>query len=128
MNTARYFNIFCALVFIIVGIMGIMYPDGAAKFYGLSLNTLDGKTEIRALSGFGLSVGVVLGYFAFKLDNQKPILLSLGIILLGYIIPRLIGLYLDGINQPIIHKELLFEVVILIITLFFYCRVKDKSV
>ena len=119
---SKYFNIFAGLIFVVLGFIGFLFPDFFAKVYGFSLLSIESKTEVRALSGFSIGVGYLITHFAVLLSNQKVVLFSLGVLLLAFITPRIIGLIIDGVNQPTMIKELGFESIALIVVFFLYKR------
>jgi uncharacterized protein YjeT (DUF2065 family) len=121
-SMSKYFNIFAGLIFVVLGFIGFLFPDFFAKVYGFSLLSIESKTEVRALSGFSIGVGYLITHFAVLLSNQKVVLFSLGVLLLAFITPRIIGLIIDGVNQPTMIKELGFESIALIVVFFLYKR------
>lgn len=124
---AKIFSSIVGLSFIAVGIIGVFLPEALASFYGFTLQSLQAKTELRAVSGLSLSVGYLLIHFAWVLEKQTIVLLTVMILTFSYLAPRILGLILDGFDQPMMHKELIVELVVLVIAFILYKREAAKE-
>lgn len=124
MQLARSTNIIGGLILLACGWIGCFYPDAVAAYYGFEYQQLDAKTTVRALAGFFAGVGGLLMYFGYRCSNQRPILFSLWVILASFAFPRVLGLWLDGVDQPIMWPELGFELLALLVVGVIYLRYK----
>jgi len=126
MVTSRVVNIVAGSILIGCGVLGCFWPVLVADYYGLVIEQLDAKTMIRTLAGFCAGVGCLLVYFAMHLDNQRPILLVLIVVLLSFALPRTLGLLIDGFAQPLMWYELGFELLALIFVSIIYFGDKTR--
>ena len=70
-NIAKKINYLAGGVLLILGILCFVFVDDFTKMYNISLLTIQGKTEMRVISGFSLIVGYLLLYFTYKSKKQK---------------------------------------------------------
>jgi len=64
MNIAKYYIILCGLVYLGFGAFVCLMPDRVSDFYSFGLQGLDARTELRAIGGLNIGIGVLLVYFA----------------------------------------------------------------
>lgn len=124
---AKVFNLLIALSFIALGIIGVFLPEALASFYGFTLQNIEAKTELRAVSSLSLGVGYLLVYFALVSKKQTVILLCVAGLTFIYFLGRLLGLMLDGFDQPMILKESIIELVVILIALYLYKQEAAKG-
>ncbi|EGG95468.1 hypothetical protein IMCC1989_2835 [gamma proteobacterium IMCC1989] len=124
MQLAKSTNIVGGFILFVCGIVGCFFPDAVANYYGFVYEQLEAKTTVRVLAGLCMGVGGLLMYFACCCYDQRPVLLSLGVILISFAAPRLLGLIVDGIDQPNMWYELLFEISALLFVVYVHCRCK----
>jgi len=114
MNSGKYFNILCGLIYLGFGVFICLAPDRVSGFYSFGLQSLDAKTELRAIGGLNIGVGILFVYFALKARDQKPILFALAVLMVC----------IDGVDQPINIKELIFEMIVLMGAVWYLWRNK----
>ncbi|MGS2716662.1 DUF4345 family protein [Eionea flava] len=127
MQLTRSTNIIGGLILLACGCIGCFYPDAVAAYYGFEYQQLAAKTTIRVLAGFCMGVGGLLMYFGYHCSDQRPILLSLWVILASFALPRALGLWLDGVDQPTMWPELGFELLALFVVGVIYLRNKVRE-
>jgi len=127
MRIAKYFIILCGLVYFGFGTFVCLMPDRVSEFYGFGLQGLDAKTELRAIGGLNMGIGVLFVYFALTAIDQKPILFALAVLMCCLVLSRCYGLFVDGYDQPITIKELIFELIVLVAAVGFYWRGSDAG-
>jgi hypothetical protein len=128
MQLAISTNMIGGFILLACGVVGCFSPDAVASYYGFVYEQLEAKTTVRVLAGLCMGVGGLLMYFAYYCDNQRPIIFSLGIILLSFALPRLLGLIVDGFNQPDMWYELLFEIGALLFVVYVYRRYRAANI
>lgn len=114
MNIAKTINLTAGVVLLVCGIVACLYPSAVGEYYGMTFVEMDAKTTVRVFGGFCCGVAYLLMYFAWRLEDQIPLLFSLAVILLSFAAPRLLGLIMDGFDQQKMVYELVFEVVSLV--------------
>jgi hypothetical protein len=122
MQLAKSTNIIGGFILLACGVVGCFFPDAVANYYGFVYEQVEAKTTMRVLGGLFMGVGGLLMYFACNSDDQRPVVISLGVILAGFALPRLLGLMVDGIEQPDMWYELLFEICSLLFVVYVYRR------
>lgn len=125
---AKVFNLLIGILFVVLGIVGLLFPEQVGEYYGWAFTDVQGKTELRVLAGSFIGVGYLIGHFAVALADQRPVLFSIAVLNLSYIVPRFLGLWLDGGSQPLIFQELIFEVLLLIVVAaLYFCEAKKSE-
>jgi len=112
---AKILNISIGVLFLMLGLFGVFFPETVGEYYGWSYQTLQSKTQLRVLLGSFAGIGCLLIYLGYQCADQRPVLFALAILNISYILPRVVGLVVDGLEQPLIMYELLFEVSLLLV-------------
>ncbi len=118
-------NLLAGVLLACCGVLACFYPQASADYYGLGLERLEAKTTIRVVGGFFAGIGILFLIFACRLQQQKNLLLCLAVVMASFSLPRILGLYLDGLNQTLMIYELLFELIFLTFVVWVYRR--DES-
>ncbi len=127
MSLAKKFNLVTGFIYIAIGIFGVVSPDKLADFFNFTLQNIESQTELMAISGFNFGIGYLIIHFALQAESQKYVLFANAILALSLFIPRIIGLYLYGYDQPLIIKELIFELFVFIIAVILYFKNTDNN-
>jgi len=122
MQLAKSTNIIGGFILLACGVVGCFFPDAVANYYGFVYEQVEAKTTMRVLGGLCMGVGGLLMYFAFYSDDQRPVVLSLGVFLASFALPRLLGLMVDGVDQPGMWYEFFFEICSLLFVVYVYRR------
>ena len=122
MQLAKSTNIIGGFILLACGVVGCFFPDVVADYYGFVYAQVEAKTTMRVLAGLCMGVGGLIVYFACRSDDQRPVVLSLGVILASFALPRLLGLMVDGFDQTDMWYELFFEISSILFVAYVYCR------
>ncbi len=126
MAISKVANIVAGFILMVCGVVGCLWPVSVADYYGLVITLPDAKTMIRSMSGFCAGVGCLFVYFGVFLGDQRPVLLTLMIVLCSFAFPRIVGLLVDGLMQPLMWYELAFELFALLCVSIIYFRDKNR--
>jgi hypothetical protein len=122
MNMAKSANVIASIVLCVCGVVACLFPAMVGDYYGMAFLEPDAKTTVRVLGGFCCGIAYLLAHFAYRLHDQKPLLFCVAVILLSFALPRFLGLVIDGVDQPKMIYELVFEVVSLMIVVRLYVK------
>ncbi|MGV0625262.1 DUF4345 family protein [Mycolicibacter minnesotensis] len=88
-----------AVLFLAMGVFGLVAPTALVAPFGIALGGADGKTEVRAVyGGFGVAVAVLLGLAACGLPGLRPgAVVGVAAGLLGMAFGRLVA---RGFERP----------------------------
>ncbi len=127
-SVAKILNYLLGSILVILGILCFIFIDDFAKMYGISLLTIQGKTEMRVISGFSFIIGYLLLYFTSISKNQKQVLFATMLITFYFLFARIIGLSVDGFSQKLTYYELFFEFAgfIYIYTIYLKLKLDNK--
>jgi uncharacterized protein YjeT (DUF2065 family) len=124
---AKILNYLLGIILLILGILCFIFIDDFSKMYDIKLLTIQGKTEMRVISGFSFVVGYLLLYFTRVSKNQKQVLFATMTISFYFLFARIIGLYIDGFSQKLTYYELLFELIGFIFIYIIYRKLDNKT-
>ena len=124
---AKILNYLLGIILLILGILCFIFIDDFSKMYDISLLTIQGKTEMRVISGFSFIIGYLLLYFTSISNNQKQVLFATMTISFYFLFARIIGLSIDGFSQKLTYYELFFEFVGFIFIYTIYRKLDNKS-
>ncbi|MDC0948402.1 DUF4345 family protein [Gammaproteobacteria bacterium] len=114
MTLARIYLVVLALGFAVPGLIGLVLPDWVAKQYGFQFNSFEGATEIRSLGAMCVVIGV-MQWVASRRDRWLAAAIDASaLLLLALMAGRVVGLLIDGFEQPTIRAELLIESLMLL--------------
>lgn len=120
-------NFIAGVVLLLCGLVGCFYPDLVGEYYGMRFDQLDAKTTVRVLGGFCAGVGSLFVFFAITLQQQRPLLFCLMVVLASFALPRMLGLYIDGFNQASMVYELIFEAISLVFIVGVFLTMKPVN-
>ncbi len=124
---AKILNYLLGIILLILGILCFIFIDDFSKMYDISLLTIQGKTEMRVISGFSFIIGYLLLYFTSISNNQKQVLFATMTISFYFLFARIIGLSIDGFSQKLTYYELFFEFVGFIFIYAIYRKLDNNS-
>jgi len=125
-NIAKKINYLAGGVLLILGILCFVFVDDFTKMYNISLLTIQGKTEMRVISGFSFIVGYLLLYFTYISKKQKKVLFATMLITSYFLFARLIGLVIDGFSQEMTYYELFLELVGFVFICVIYFKISER--
>jgi hypothetical protein len=96
------------------------------KMYNIDLLTIQGKTEMRVISGFSFIVGYLLLYFTYISKKQKKVLFATMLITSYFLFAQLIGLVIDGFSQEMTYYELFIELVGFVFICVIYFKISER--
>lgn len=103
-------NSVAGLMIVACGLLGVLSPELVADYYGFIYDLPQSKTTMRVLASLFVSSGLILLLAAvFGWWDQFGVLLCLVAVLLAFVFARVLGLSIDGWEQPGMLGELIFE-------------------
>ena len=104
---ARLFLWATAAVFVSFGLWGLISPAAMVESFGISLNSADAKTMIRAsYGGFLIGEGLLFAWCALSQDRLRFGLKAVALMTTPILLSRLLGMAMDGATSPY-HKAYL---------------------
>ena len=86
-----------AAVFVAFGLWGLLSPAAMVESFGVSLDTPDGKTMIRAsYGGFLIGEGLLFAWCALLPERVRFGLTAVALMTTPILLSRLLGMALDG--------------------------------
>lgn len=93
-----------AAVFIAFGLWGLLSPAAMVENFGISLNSGDGKTMVRAsYGGILIGEGLLFSWCALRQNRVRLGLAAVAILTAPILLSRLLGMAIDGAASPY-HK------------------------
>lgn len=86
-----------AAFFLGMGLLGLFTPKTIVGLFGISLDTSDGRNEVRAVyGGFGVAIAALLGFAAAGAAGLRPgAVVAVAVALLGMAFGRLVSGIVD---------------------------------
>ena len=86
-----------AVLFLLMGLYALVVPARVLSIFGVTVSTVDGRSEVRAVyGGFGVAMSALLFLTARSPAVHDGVLACLGVALLGMAGGRLLGAVVDG--------------------------------
>lgn len=113
-NFGRLILILAAVVWLGVGVSGLVNPTELADWFGIDLESKSALAEFRAMYG-GLSIALALlhGGAAVRGAWLRPALLMSSTITAGLLFGRVVSVAMDGMFGPVVMALAGIEVVLL---------------
>lgn len=127
-NLPQWINALAGLLLLVLGIMGYASPEWFfTQKYDVLMPSSQSKTILRVMMGFMATIGFLWVWAAFQLKDQARVLHATAFLTFGFILSRILGLFLDGFDQTFTYIELGFEMVALIVILVILGLLKSEN-
>ena len=127
-NLPQWINALAGLLLLVLGIMGYASPEWFfTQKYDVLMPSSQSKTILRVMMGFMATIGFLWVLAAFQLKDQARVLHATAFLTFGFILSRILGLFLDGFDQTFTYIELGFEMVALIVILVILGSLKSEN-
>lgn len=115
-----------ALIFVIIGVGFLLVPVSWAASVDIVLPTAMARTDLRATyGGFDLAFGLFLARCAHRPEWHAAGLFAAAIVLAGFGLSRLSGLFIEGSLDPFMWKLLVVELPGAALCTWLYRRVRE---
>ncbi|EMD23584.1 DUF4345 domain-containing protein [Amycolatopsis azurea] len=86
-----------AVFFLGMGLLGLVDPRRLIRPFGITLDSVTARTEVRAVyGGFGVAVAVLLGFAAFDVGGiQRGAAIAVAVALVGMAFGRLVARFAE---------------------------------
>ena len=120
-SLVKVFLLFAAVPTLLVGLQGLIDPQGIMDNVDVILGNNSGKSSTRAIyGGMHIMFGGFIAYGAFK--AQREALLILALYTIGFVLGRVTSLILDGMPNAFISTWIFVEAGFAIIATYFLLK------